>query len=271
MPGFPLIIVPDPEEPGTAEIFVEGRIGRDKYRFLLDTGAGRTFLKWSSRNSHFLKQGDFQTSGIFRGHNHDLIQIPSLSIGSLKWKNIQVARSQKGGEEGHDLIGMDLLKQHCLHFQFHKKRVDVVAQTGSPFQPKLTLNTDKAWHAYVEVDMSGTIGQGVWDTGASITVVDQAFISANTERFSQIGTSKGTDASGKTMETPLMEMKAFQIGGHPFPTQRVASVDLSFANKGTERPMNMILGYNTLCHADWLFDFPNRKWAITKMYPGGDK
>ncbi|MGC4044658.1 MAG: aspartyl protease family protein [Armatimonas sp.] len=177
-----------------------------------------------------------------------------------------MARSQEGGEEGHDLIGMDLLKQHCLHFQFRKKWVSIVDSKHMSLKSKLSLNTDKAWHPYVDVDMTGSNGQAVWDTGASITVVDKAFIAANPGHFSQIGTSKGTDASGKTMETPLMVMKVFQIAGQSFPTQRVASVDLSFANKGTERRMDMILGYNTMQNADWLFDFPNKQWAITKMH-----
>ena len=271
MPGFPIIVVPDPEEPGTAELFVDGFIRRDKYRFLLDTGAGRTFLKWSRRNSHFSKEGDFQTSGIFRGHNHDLISIPSLKLGPMKWENIRVARSKKGGEEGHDLIGMDLLKQHCLHFKFHKRWVDVLGSKHKSPKPVLSLKTDKAWHPYIEVVMGSNTGQAVWDTGASITVVDKAFIAANSGHFSQIGTSKGTDASGKTLETPLMVMKAFKIADHSFPTQRVASVDLSFANKGTEQRMDMILGYNTMHHADWLFDFPSRQWAITRMYPASAK
>ena len=28
--------------------------------------------------------------------------------------------------------------------------------------------------------------------------------------------------------------------------------------------MDLILGYNTLSQANWLFDFPRRQWAITQ-------
>jgi hypothetical protein len=28
--------------------------------------------------------------------------------------------------------------------------------------------------------------------------------------------------------------------------------------------MDLILGYNTLRQANWLFDFPRRRWAISK-------
>jgi hypothetical protein len=30
-----------------------------------------------------------------------------------------------------------------------------------------------------------------------------------------------------------------------------------------ERPMDLILGYPAWRQADWLFDFPARKWALT--------
>jgi hypothetical protein len=29
--------------------------------------------------------------------------------------------------------------------------------------------------------------------------------------------------------------------------------------------MTMILGYSTLSQANWLFDFPRRKWGILEM------
>jgi hypothetical protein len=38
---------------------------------------------------------------------------------------------------------------------------------------------------------------------------------------------------------------------------------LSAANATLERPMDLILGYPTWSQADWLFDFPSRKWALT--------
>jgi hypothetical protein len=36
-------------------------------------------------------------------------------------------------------------------------------------------------------------------------------------------------------------------------------------NSKIEHPMTMILGYSTLYRADWVFDFPGRKWGILEM------
>jgi len=49
-----------------------------------------------------------------------------------------------------------------------------------------------------------------------------------------------------------------------FPPHRVAGVDLSHVNSTIEVRMDMILGYGTLRKANWLFDFPRKRWAITK-------
>jgi len=41
-------------------------------------------------------------------------------------------------------------------------------------------------------------------------------------------------------------------------------VDLSRANATLDLPMDLILGYTTLRQANWLFDFPAKRWAITR-------
>jgi hypothetical protein len=75
----------------------------------------------------------------------------------------------------------------------------------------------------------------------------------------------GTDSSGTSAETPMYEMKAFELGHHQFPSIRVAAVDLSVPNATLQTPMVFILGYNVLSKANWIFDFPHRRWAISKM------
>jgi hypothetical protein len=67
------------------------------------------------------------------------------------------------------------------------------------------------------------------------------------------------------METPMFIMSASIIGNHNFPPHKVAGVDLSQVNSTIDIPMDLILGYSTLSQANWLFDFPGKKWAITKL------
>jgi hypothetical protein len=37
-------------------------------------------------------------------------------------------------------------------------------------------------------------------------------------------------------------------------------------NDSIEVPMDLILGYTTLSQANWLFDFPDKRWTISKHW-----
>jgi hypothetical protein len=82
--------------------------------------------------------------------------------------------------------------------------------------------------------------------------------------FQEVERSHGTDATGTQMETPTFIMAASIIGGAPIPSHTVAGVDLSHVNASIDVPMDLILGYSTLRHANWLFDFPRKRWGISK-------
>jgi hypothetical protein len=75
----------------------------------------------------------------------------------------------------------------------------------------------------------------------------------------------GTDSTGNSQQTPKYIMKPSKIGTHLFPLTEVVGVDLTHINSSTEIPMSMILGYTTLSKANWVFDFPNKRWCIAKM------
>jgi hypothetical protein len=54
------------------------------------------------------------------------------------------------------------------------------------------------------------------------------------------------------------------IGQRTFGSHKVVAVDLSGVNSTLDYPMDLILGYPTIRQADWLFDFPARRWAVTR-------
>ena len=53
------------------------------------------------------------------------------------------------------------------------------------------------------------------------------------------------------------------IGQRAFGSHKAVAVDLAGVNSTLEYPMDLILGYPTIRQADWLFDFPARRWAVT--------
>jgi hypothetical protein len=161
---------------------------------------------------------------------------------------------------------MDLLKDFRCHFLFDENRVLVDPPEKSAFGTAAqALVLGKRFHPYVEVQFGPNKATAVWDSGGGITVVDLNFIHRYPALFQEAAASHGTDSTGAIMETPMFMMAASVIGNQPFPLHKVAGVDLSHVNSTTETPMDMILGYVTVRKANWWFDFPHKRWAITKL------
>lgn len=266
MSEFNLIIQPDEEDVDAAEVFVDVTIGTNTYRFLLDTGAARTSVVLDDYTGTFESLGTSHSPGVFAKSSDDLITLPSFRLGPISKQNLTVFRAMGDNPHLRNLVGMDVLKDFCFHFHFDENRVLVdprdVAETVGSFQE---LTVDARFHPYVDVQLEAVKASAVWDTGASITVVDTNFVNKHPTLFEEVGKSQGIDSSGSTMETPMFNMAASIIGNHSFPPHKVAGVDLSQVNATLEIPMDLILGYSTLSKANWLFDFPGKRWAITKL------
>ncbi len=270
MNGFDLIIKPDEDDSEAAEVLVDGTIDGKPYRFLLDTGAARSSVKFDAYTATFESSEKSSSSGVFASSSNELITVPGIEVGPISRKNFTITRTAETAPDLNNLIGMDLLKDYSCHFFFDENRVLVdnkdESEANYPFQE---LFLDKKYHPYVEVGFGESKANAVWDTGAGITVVDLSLIKRLPDFFEEVGQSSGTDSTGFKMETPMFEMAATRIGNQHFPAHKVAGVDLSQVNSTIEVPMDLILGYSTLSKANWLFDFPGKRWAITKMLVAG--
>jgi hypothetical protein len=264
MNEFKLIVEPDADEAEAAQVFVDGTIGARKYRFLLDTGAARSSVMADDYTSTFTCTEQSDSSGVFAASSDDLITVPHIQVGPISKRNFTLVRTTDKDLRPGNLIGMDFLKDLCCHFFFDDNRVLVDGNqdcgTGYAFQELLI---DKRFHPYVDVQFGTLRAKAVWDTGASITVVDMNLINRHPAFFQPAGQSTGTDSTGTRMETPMYSMSTTIVGSTAFPPHKVAGVDLSRVNSTIEAPMDLILGYNTLRRANWLFDFPGKKWAIS--------
>jgi Aspartyl protease len=270
MQGFPLIIKQDEDDAEAAEVFVDGTIGGIGYRFLLDTGAARSSVMFDIHTSQLKSTDRSSSSGLFATSSDDLVTVPSIEVGPISTKDFTMVRAADHFPGARNLIGMDLLKDWCCHFFFADDWVAVTANedlgADLAFQDLLL---DSKFHPYVDVQCGTTMGKAVWDTGASLTIADTTFIRSWSSCFQEVGEATGTDSTGAEMRTPMFIVSGLSVGNQVFPPHRVAGVDLSHVNSTIEVPMDMILGYNTQSKANWLFDFPRRRWAITKR-PGAN-
>lgn len=262
MSEFDLIIKPDEEEAEAAEVLVDGTIDGHTYRFLLDTGAARTTVVFDAYTSTFDCIEKSDSSGVFAASNQDVIRVPIIELGPISKKDFPLVRMEENDPVRTNLIGMDLLKDFCCHFLFDENKV-VVQDEPETDLPLQELLLGKKFHPYVDVQFGTLKARAVWDTGAGMTVVDINFIRKYPAFFQEIGQSQGTDSTGASTETPLFIMASIIIRNHAFLPHKVAGVDLSLVNSTTEVPMDLILGYTTLHQANWWFDFPRKRWAIS--------
>jgi hypothetical protein len=257
-------IEPDPDDPDCAVPFVEGTVAGRAYRFVLDTGSARTTMLADEYTTGLPSSGTDQGHGAFAAVSETVVRVTDLSVGPLHSASLDVARAD-GARPGEHLLGMDVLGQYRCHFRFADGVVDVRPSEGGNARGA-DLAVGRRGHCYVDVSWAqapAVSAYANWDSGAGITIVHEGFWLANRELFREIGTTEGTDASGAHLRTPLLQVSGAVIGQRPFAPHKAAVVDLSAANATLERPMDLILGYPTWSQADWLFDFPARKWALT--------
>ena len=259
MPTVPLVIEPDPDEPEFASVLVDATIAGRAYRLVLDTGAAVTQLDTDEYLAGLDVVGHDTSSAAFGGRATDpLVTIPGLAAGELRTGAMDVSRSDR---PTGSRLGMDILGRHRCHFRVDAGILDVDPLPASPLGYDLLVSA--RGHPYVELRWPGASASGCWDTGAGPTLVDVAFWHGHPELFTPAGTVIGTDGNGEQAETPLLVMAGPVIGGRAFAPHKAVAVDLSAVNSTLDYPMDVIVGYPTIRQADWLFDFPARRWALT--------
>ena len=263
--AFKFTVEPDKDDPDSANVYVDGTVADKPYRFRLDTGAGRTSIAFDEFTSSFKVVGTKHSAGAFAKTHDNLIEVPQVQVGTLSQSPATVVRMPKNANNRANLLGMDFLKNYALYFQYDREQVKVV--DTEKFQDNfLELFLGENGHPYVDLSWgAGVDAIGVWDTGAGITVFDSRFMKKHPDLFTKVGTSIGTDSSGTTQETPVYLLKAFTLGGMQFSAIRTVVIDLSVPNSTIKTPMDFILGHNVLRKANWVFDFPRKKWAISTM------
>lgn len=258
----PLIIEPDPADPGCATVLVTGTVAGRPYRFILDTGAARTQLAADEYTGAQPVVAQDTSSGAFGGSMADqIVTVTDVVIGPLRAATLEVVRAPSGGPGPGSVLGMDVLGRYACHFRLGAGVLEVEAGPCARADQDLLLGP--RGHPYVGVHWPGVTAWACWDTGAGTTVVNRNFWLANPGLFELTGTSTGTDSTGAQAETPELRMAGPVIGQRAFSAHSAVAVDLSGANAGLAYPMDLILGYPTLRQADWLFDFPARRWALT--------
>ena len=256
-------IVTDPEDNECAMVRIVAKVEGDEFDFLLDTGAALSRIKNCEYTLYYPKVRTKQSYSVVSQSNDVVIRIPSLRIGSLRKDGVEFTRVDTNDQQSN-LLGMNVLKDLALFFDFQNNLLDINPENRSRIKGN-DLYMDKNDHPYLSVMLKETVLAATYDTGASITIVDQAIFDTYPEHFEYVSDSKGEDANGNEVKTMTYLLTGLMIDGNLFPPHHVVVLDLAYVNGVIEKKMDMILGYSTIKYFNWWFNFLSKKWSISKF------
>lgn len=251
-----LSIEVDPRNPGEALPYVDVIVGGRPIRALLDTGSARTTV--TPPAGCVIETRPAEGTGVFGGQAVDRrVWRTTVELGDRRVGPIELDTRPRN--EGRDLLGQDVLSQ----FRCEYRLAEAVLRLDGPVpQAAEPVFLDRGDHVYLAARWDGATAGAVLDTGASLSVVDSAFVHNYPHLFTAQGESEGTDASGSTMGTPMVKMAGPLILGHRFASTTAAVVDLSRVNASLARPMDVILGWPVLRQANWFIDHASKTAAL---------
>lgn len=101
----------------------------------------------------------------------------------------------------------------------------------------------------------------LWDSGAEVTVIDEAFAARHAHLLDPLGAADAGDARGASRRVELVRMAAVTIGGRSFPPSTAVVTPLAGMRRPGEPPLDVILGMPVLRRADWTLHLAEGWWG----------
>ena len=102
----------------------------------------------------------------------------------------------------------------------------------------------------------------LFDTGASVTVVDAAFAAEHPELLDPLPLSTGIDAAGNRGERRMARMAACEVGGRRFDASLAVVVPVRGIQGAADPDFDLILGVPLIRQADWIIDLARGVWGF---------
>jgi hypothetical protein len=191
-----LRIVPGPSRSGKA--FVSCTFDGIKTSCFLDTGSAMTLLA-APAFAHYPNLGNFKfQSASAIAQQAETILIRSAAVDRVHFSNLKLGRVPR--EEGLETtLGIDLIGRQpfAVHF-VQNPSLHLNPKPPRAILPGLEVNAQRL--LALPIRFGAVPVQAVWDTGAGITAVDEAFVQAHPADFTPSGREMaGTDGTGHSL------------------------------------------------------------------------
>ncbi|MBM7602439.1 hypothetical protein JOC75_000409 [Metabacillus crassostreae] len=264
MSSIDLLVIEDKDVSDIGILVVKATIDGEDYQLHLDTGANQTIMLEDNFLGSYAKTTDTNDYlGAFSENQLKSISVSVIRVGPIRKEDFELTLIEDNTGASTNLLGIDFLLEHKCSFLIDQSKILV----DSPFEEEENLNFHKLHFndslPFIEGAINDIKVHALWDTGANMNIVDHSLITTYPNMFQKIDIQGlAEDSGGLNAEVSIYYMDTLEIGGHFFPKQMVAATDLSHFNDYLEQPIDLIVGFNTIRKANWIFDFPNKKWAI---------
>lgn len=162
------------------------------------------------------------------------------------------------------ILGADVLLSQPLVINFKTKSVEVNA--NPPGKGLSSFTQDEVGHILLPLRIGReTQSKAMFDSGASMTLVDLAFVKSHPEYFTVVRDDTVVDTHGNTMGSQLVITKVVEVGEIRFVAEYMMAVDLSAAKELMGEDVNFILGFNFVKLGQWYFSVPEKLWKAVPI------
>jgi predicted aspartyl protease len=242
--------------------YVNCTVDGHAHRFFLDTGSAMTFVANSKSFGAYTNVGKIRfvsAAGIVQ--EMDAIRAASIAVDDVVFSDLKIGRA--GFNSAEHTLGIDIVGRQPFALRFRNKP-ELRLNAPRPELPLTTLELSPEGLLLIPMQISGVELRALWDTGVSVTTVDQEFIAAHPENFkSTKDYVRGTDGAGKTLLAQIFRAKKIKIADGTFEDVRVVAVDLGVLRE-RDPSVQAVLGFNVIRKANWFFDAKTRLWKIER-------
>jgi hypothetical protein len=255
-----LRVVPGPYRSGKA--YLSATFDGAKLSCVLDTGSAMTLLPNIKPFSEAPKKGELKfTSASGIPKEVDRIQIHKAELDQAEFREFEPGRFRTG-EHLEPSIGMDLLFRQSFSLRFSRTPA---LQLDPKIPAGLLSGMEMDSHHLITLPL--TLGpveaRALFDTGATITAVDRAFIKNHPQDFASTKEHMdGTDGAGHSMTVRTYRAKKIQLGGRSFSNIQVVAVDLTPLREKVDPDIQAVIGFNLIRRGDWFFAPAEKRWSL---------
>jgi hypothetical protein len=254
----------DPDEPGAAEAYVVATVAGREYPLILDTGGGRSTLPLDDLTSTFARVhvNDEPGRGALGPASADTgrVVVPSIALGPLEVRDLVVDLAPDGSY-APTILGLDVLRGHRIEVRLADVMLGIDTDAHVDAERPLPLSSRS--HPHVVVGWGDVEATALFDTGASVSVVDAAFAAEHPGLLEPLPPSTGIDAAGNRAELPMARMAACEVGGRRFDASLAVIVPIRGIQRAGDPDFDVALGVPVIRQANWIIDLARGVWGFT--------